>query len=196
MLRISLRQLFVLVALVALAIVSLKYASFFWQGVIGLLAMFALFAAAMLAIFERGPRRAFGIGCLLVMLSYAIAVLSGGPPPPGFPNMPQNPELDSQYGRLPTTHLLRTLHALLAERHWYDPNTGELVPDFDPSEHISVTMGPPVQRAVLPQYTPSSELFTPVGHYWWAIVLGYLGGCFARFVNVRRMKETAAQLKE
>jgi hypothetical protein len=37
--------------------------------------------------------------------------------------------------------------------------------------------------------------FASVGHFWWALFLGCLGGHFARFVYLRRVKEQKTELK-
>jgi hypothetical protein len=49
-----------------------------------------------------------------------------------------------------------------------------------------------VYRATVPQLW----YVLPIGHYWFALLFGYLGGHFARFVYVRRMKEQAAHAKD
>jgi hypothetical protein len=38
--------------------------------------------------------------------------------------------------------------------------------------------------------------FLPIGHFWFALLLGYLGGHFARFVYLRRLKDQAPATKE
>jgi hypothetical protein len=36
---------------------------------------------------------------------------------------------------------------------------------------------------------PRTEIFGPIGHCWWALLLAYLGGWVARFVYLRRVAE-------
>ncbi|MEX0586773.1 MAG: hypothetical protein WD176_09020, partial [Pirellulales bacterium] len=36
---------------------------------------------------------------------------------------------------------------------------------------------------------PPREKFMPIGHCWWSLLLGYLGGLFAVYVHQRRMRE-------
>jgi hypothetical protein len=110
--RISLRQLLIFVAVVALAVASLKYASPLWQAIIGLVTLMAFFAAGILAIFERGPRQAFGIAMALVMLCYGLLLV-------------ERPGLASQ---VPTNLLLIYAHNMINEVAWVNLHTGNIVP--------------------------------------------------------------------
>jgi hypothetical protein len=85
--RISLREIFLLIAAVALAIVSLISASALWQIIIGvavvLLAMFAL----IIGLVDRGPRRVFPIGFAVGVLGYLLIVINA----PAFTRGPLSP---------------------------------------------------------------------------------------------------------
>jgi hypothetical protein len=169
--RISLRQLFMFVALVAVAIVSLRYASPLWQGVIGMATMLAFFAAVLAGIFDRGPRQVFAIALALVMLAYGLAASQGRPP---------------------TTLILRALHGAMAEYHGRDANTGQVIPDFDLAKwQADLAATGTTSIVVIP--SPPEEEFMPIGHYWFALLFGYVGGKFARFVYLRRAGHSNAK---
>lgn len=173
MFRISLRQLFFFMAAVALAIVSLKYASVFWQGFIGLLAMLAVFAAVIIGVFERGPRQAFAIGFSIVVLGYALLILAG---------------LRSQ---LPTSLLLDRLYPAILEPGWMVTDSGERVPEAT-AGRIRATYTGPSLSPIQPQNYPLPDFYYPIGHYWWTMILGYVGGALARFIYIRRKQVQAA----
>jgi hypothetical protein len=156
MIRISLRQLLLTVAFVALALVSFRYASDFWQGVVGIFAMLVALAAMGAGIFARGTGRAFAAGCAVAMLSYGLLVVNGREGPNGLGsvgNMESN--VTSAYPHLPTTILLR-----FAYRRFPSP--------------------------------PPSQNFTAVGHYWFALLFGYVCGSFARAAWLRGEREHPA----
>lgn len=107
-----------------------------------------------------------------------------------------NYELRASRGRLPTTLLLR--YVLLAVDHsaYVDQSTGEDVAAGDaanPSSPPTMFAGPTINgRPVQYVQRPDERVFTPIGHYWWALLLGYCGGHFARAVYLRRVKEQAS----
>jgi hypothetical protein len=181
--RISLRQLLLLVAAIALALVSLKYASPLWQAIVGLVVLLAFFTAGIRAIVDRGPRQAFGMAMAIVMLSYGLLFV----------------EWLGVAQQLPTNLLLIYAHNLVNKDHWVKPHSGEIVPQGDVG---SITWNTSTQAynlngvTVELQYYPPVDEFVRIGHYWWALLLGYLGGCFAQFVYLRQTKELAAQAKE
>jgi hypothetical protein len=191
--RISLRQLFLLVSAVAAAVVSLHHASTTCQALVGMILLLAVFAAVITGIFDRGPRRVFAIGFALVSLSYALLVLTGEEV---TQNSGGNVELIASEDwarppRLPTTLFLRQIYKNVQRTAWIDAITGNEVPGYDYTKYQAAQAGGgfvPVQ----PKDLPSSETFMSTGHYWWALLLGYLGGHFARFVYLRRTKEQAA----
>ena len=147
MFRVSLRHLFVLVTFIALAIVSLKYASPIWEATVLGLALIVFFVALIVALVDRGPRQAFAIGMAAVMFGYAGLKFAETPPTP--------------------LHLGIPTSALLVYPYMYYPEA------FPPAEH-----------------------FFPTAAFWWALLVGYLGGHFARFVYHRRTKENASQATE
>jgi hypothetical protein len=196
----SLRQLMMLVAAVAVAIVSLKYASDAWLAIVAAVAMLAFFAAVIVAAVDRGPRQAFAIGFALTVAVYALVVMNGEKE---FPNgRSRNIEFDQWDGKLPTTRLLRYMHIAVDHGGYYDRATGQEIPDYDPATDPNRNTagggfgggglggggfgaGPRVAFREL----PPRESFMPVGHLWLGLLLGYLGGLFAVYVYSRRMRE-------
>jgi hypothetical protein len=115
MFRISLRQLFILVAVVALAIVSLKYASTFWEATIYGVALAVFFIAAIVALVDRGPRQAFAIGLTVILLGYAILYHNEKPATALHLGMPTNALLMYAYMHYPnlfpsTEHVFQIAH--------------------------------------------------------------------------------------
>ena len=187
MFRISLRELFAAVALVAFAIVSLKYASEDWVAIVAGVAMACFFAALVTATVGRGSMQASSIGFVLIMATYGLIVFNP------IPNISRGAEFDHMQGRLPTTRLLRYIHAAVGQSQWIDSSTGKEIPNFDPA-NPSIPMsgsggfqgaGPTAGYREIPQ----RELFMPIGHLWWGLLFGYIGGRFARFVYTRRVQE-------
>jgi hypothetical protein len=162
--RMSLRQLLVLVALVALAIVSLKHASVFWRGVVGLVVFVAYVGCIIAAVMERGRRQAFAVGMAITMTIYGGLILCSGL----ADGMPGNYEFVPYNGVLPTTNLLTPLYYSIVDYEDVVEN-GAIVRQI---EH------------------PDSATFMTTGHYWRAVVLGYAGGRFARYLYVRRKEES------
>ena len=190
--QISLRQLFVLVTVIAAAIVSLHHASETCQALTGLAAMLAFSVGLAVAVFDRGPRQAFAIGFTLMLVVYAGVVMTGKRT--NSRGTTSNPELSGS-GQLPTTILLRQLHTAIEKEVWQDVNTGQELPNFDVAKELAaVAAGAPPTAAS--SRVPELGVFARTGHYWWAMLLAYLGGHFARFVYLRRMKEQSAAAKE
>jgi hypothetical protein len=73
---------------------------------------------------------------------------------------------------------------------WIDFKTGKEIPGYVPSE--SPTGGIVVGTGVGRREVPPRGIFMPIGHCWWGLLLGYLGGIFAAFVFSRRMREQAS----
>lgn len=185
MFRISLRELFVLVACCALALVSLKYASETWVALVSALAMLAIFIAIVTALVDRGPRQAFAIGFAVIVITYGWTVLNT--PLPYFgPNAPPTLEFDQWSGRLPTTRLLRYVHQAVDRSEWIDIN-GKVIANYNPQSPAAVAPGVSIKEI------PPREQFMPIGHMWWALLFGYIGGRFAQFIYRRRTSEPPSE---
>jgi hypothetical protein len=186
MFRMSLRELMAFFLIVAIALTTLKFASAVWQVLMITLAMFVLFAAVIVALVDRGERQAFAIGFAVVLICYGVLISFAGA---NFTNSNgANVEFDPWGGRLPTTWMLRYIHRAIGSDYWVD-STGKVIPNYDPS-----TAGPTTVAVVGGFGTlsanfvedPPRENYMPIGHLWCALLLGYAGGWFAKWVYVRR----------
>ena len=171
--RFSSRELLLLVAFVAFAIASLKYANEICQIAVTMLALIVLIGAVIIAIFDRGTRQAIAMGMVIAIAIYGglivlveFAEFTGG--------------RTTRYTRFPTNRILEYLYAGIQKTVWIDRNTGEMIPDEE--RNIRAFARPPRRMEV-----PNLEEFMTIGHTWWALLWGYLGGRFARFVYVRRI---------
>lgn len=180
LLRLSLRELLVLIALAATAIVSLQFASAGWETVVATIVIVAFALAAIVALVDRHARQAFAIGFAVSMVIYGV-VLAGA----SFNSQGASLEFNPDTGKLPTTRLLRPVFAAIVKTRWIDFRTGQEVPGYDPQNP-----GPDMQFVSLDE-RPERSAFMRIGHGWWALVLGYLGGWFGRFVYLRRIREPA-----
>jgi hypothetical protein len=197
MLRISLRELLAFVALCALALVSLKYASETWLAVVLGLALLAFLSAIISAAVDRGPRQAAGLAFCLVLIVYGWVVLK-------IPQWPGNlqsatAEFSLWNGRLPTTLVLRPVYTAMSRERWIDTSTQKAIPNFDPDNpsipiaNFSNGAMPFPGPAAMSQILPSQEMFAPIGHLWWALLLGYAGGRYGQFIYKRRVRELQAE---
>ena len=181
--RLSLQEMLILLAVVAMAIGSLRYATDAWLAMVMAVALVAFLVAVVEAAVDRGSRQAFALGFVLCMVIYTYLVAAA---PLGFDVQKWarlSPEMNLHEGRLPTTFMLRQLYAKVHQDRWIDPTTGQEIVDFDPNS-VFARAGSAVRKTV-----PRAEVFGPIGHCWWALVLGYLGGWIARFVYLRRIAE-------
>lgn len=195
MFRISLRELLVMVALTALAIVSLRSACDAWLTVIMTGSLLAVFIAIIAVAADRGARQAFAVAFALVSVGYFAFVTMW--PPQTFAIQVGPPEYDLYQGRLPTTQLLRHVFNAISTKRWIDSSTQQEIPNFDPA-NPSLPIGnlQPWQSPVFPSTAnlvefPRRENFIRIGHLWFALLFGYLGGRFARFIYVQRTTNAA-----
>lgn len=190
--RLSLREMLLLVALAALAIASLKYADEAWLAIVAAVTMLALIASLIIAAVDRGPAQAFAIGVALTMIAYGLILTTGqSTSGSGGSVRSRNIEFDQFAGRLPTTRLLRYVHAAVQRSEWVDPFTQKVIPNYDPKNPVIPGAGAvagrgAAGRAASLREIPPRGIFMPIGHCWWALLLGYAGGLFARFVYHRR----------
>jgi hypothetical protein len=172
----SLRELLLLIAIIALAIASMKYASPAWRTCVYTITMAVFMWAAVIAVIDRGPRQAFAIGMVLLMVIYGMVVTNGVA---GRPEGTR--EMDPRSGRLPTTRAVNYLFPPTETVEWVDVRTGNVVPNYNPANSPSSGM---VGRRI--SQTPDAATLMAVAHCWWALLLGYIGGRFARVVYLRR----------
>src|SRR4051794_18844146 len=142
MFRISLREIFVLVAATALAIVSLIYASAMWHTIIGVAVVLSAVIALIMGLVDRGPRRAFPIGFSVASLGYLLVIINAptftrGPfSPPANTNI--NSELSAYDGSLPTSMLLGYLYAGIKRTRYFDMKTGEQIPASESEDLMQI----------------------------------------------------------
>jgi hypothetical protein len=181
--RLALQGIFILLALIAMAIGSLKYATDAWLAIVMAVALIAFLVAVVEAAVDRGSRQAFALGFVLCTVIYTYLVAAA---PLGFDVQKWqrlSPEMNLHEGRLPTTVVLRQLHARVHQLRWIDPMTGQEIVGIDPHRNFAQS-GSAVRKDL-----PRADIFGPIGHCWWALLLGYLGGWVARFVYLRRVAE-------
>jgi hypothetical protein len=192
--RLSLREMLVLVALAALAIASLNFANETFLAIVAAVAMLGPIAALIIAVVDRGPRQAFAISVALTMVAYGLILITGQRTSGNSGNVhSRNVEFDHWEGRLPTTRLLRYVHMAVQRSEWYHSNTGVLIPNYDPNNPVIPKMGGGgffPRGGALYREIPPREIFMPIGHCWWALMLGYAGGLFAGFVYRRRVSKS------
>ena len=192
--RISLREMFVLVAAVALAIVSLVYASSLLQAAVSLIALLVGLAAVILGIIDCGPRRAFAIGFSVAMIGYLVVVLNCQRMAAQQTNQFV---FETNRPHLPTWLLLDYFYEGINRSGNYDVITNELIPESEKLVQVPGTMGGAKQtgagHGVWYQELPPREIYMATGHLWWALLFGYIGGHFARFIYKRRAAEQPSQ---
>jgi predicted PurR-regulated permease PerM len=175
--RVSLRELLLLIAMVALAVASMKYASPAWRTCVYMIAMAIFMWAAVIAVIDRGPRQAFAIGMVILMVIYGVLVVNGAV----GRSQGGNREMNPASGRLPTTKLVEFLFPITESVQWFEQRTDRVLPNFDPAKP------PPgfvAYRRTISSPEPANLM--AIAHCWWALLLGYFGGRFARVVYLRR----------
>ncbi len=196
MFRISLRELFVVVAVRAVALVSLIYASDMWLTITLSVASLTLLVVAIVSAVDRGPRQAFALGFVATMLTYGLFLFIE-------PQVADQGEFDLWSGHLPTTKLLRYAHLVVQDVHCYDSSTGKELVGFDPANpSIPISDGfssggsfgggfgnggAPAKPRAMQFVSPAQDAFARIGHLWWALLLGYVGGRIGRFVYTPRV---------
>jgi hypothetical protein len=169
--RLSLRELFLGVLIVAMAIVSLLYASPVWHIVMGLLVLLVYTGAIIGAIVDRGPRQALAIGMVVAMTVYAATLI--------YACLGSDFNTEFMSGdarvRLPTTRLLRSLYGAIVVREEIE------LPPVEPG--ALGTRAGTIER-------PLGSSLMLVGHCWWSLLLGYAGGRFALYLYLRRTNDS------
>ena len=166
----SLRHLLLAFAFVAVGCASLLWANWpilaVWRLVVGA----SFFAAAIVAIFDRGAWRAFAIGYLIVAVTYNANARVG---------QRLNQMVGGGSMAMGTEPLLSALWPI-ATREQYRVSATDDWSSVRPSG-----------AGVIMRYFPDSGSFQLVGVEIFSIVFGCIGGWFAAFV-LRRRKARAA----
>jgi len=211
--RISLRELLILFAGVTLGCAALKYANVWWQSAVVALSFTAVMAAGIFVLVDRGQRHSFAIGFLVCALGYGAIVQNCRTIVNiGDASRSRNNEIERPTdGWLPTTQAILSLYNSIARSMWRNVPTNEVVAEQDLPENAQrVQMPNPYgdQRyyavsesgrlSMIPNNQvganaylsmgrqPNRDYFMLIGHFLWALLLGYVGGKFAQFVYARR----------
>lgn len=175
-LKFSSRELFGFAAYVALTLASMRVG--------GVLAAFTLIVIAsvavallIVALIDRAGRRAFAIGFLVPLLSYAAVHSFTG-----------HDELDP-FGNfaLPTTRSFQPLHGAFVSSTWIDFTTGKELPDYDPTADPSRHSGGgglmPANGMVTTRETPDRATFTLLAHSLIAVLIAMIGARFGVYIH-------------
>jgi hypothetical protein len=176
-LRLSLWELFLVLGLVAVGCASLKYAGEVWWIVLSSVMLAGFLAAAVVAVVGRGPMQARAIGFVLCVAIYMLLLWSA----PSINGGSASREFDPYTGQLPTSKLLRPLHAALSTQTWIDSATGQLIPNFDPRAGMALN--------VFSVDSLDRGHFMAIGHLLWAFLIGYLGSRLAAWIDARRRQQ-------
>jgi hypothetical protein len=192
MFRISLRELLLLTALAAVCLISLKFASAGWMTWVRTGAILILISAIVVAVGDRGPRQKFALAFAIVVAGYHFAIMAE----PGTETNSGSPALQGAAGPLPTSQLLESLYQAIAVTDWYDPFTGQVIGPYDPRQPNPPSIGPPpggggFVAGIGPQLRtrPNQYPFMRIGHIWWALLFGYVGGRVAQLIDSRRREQ-------
>lgn len=188
-LRISLQELLILVAFIALGCAALKYANDVWCTILAASVLLLVMAAAVAALVDRGRRQAMAIGFTVCAAIYGVAFWAAPLENTGM----QSRELDPYTGRLPTTTLLKPIFEGTVRRTWYDFQTGQELPNYDPQKPqtaLGAGGGPYFFASNIgSREFPDRGKFMTVGHWLWVLLVSYCGARFAEWLFLRRQKE-------
>lgn len=169
------RELLGFTAFVGLTVASMRVGGLLAALTFTILAV-AANALLIVAFVDCTRRRAFAIGFLVPLLSYAgIHVLSN------------RDELDPYEDlALPTTRCLQPLYQAVAKSTWVDFATGKELPGYDPatdpSRHFGGGMMSP-QGMVRLRQTPDRATFTLLAHSLIAFRIGVAGAKFGLYIH-------------
>ena len=166
-LRVSLRGMLVWVGAAAFGCAALKLANVWWLAAVSAITLAAAVAGTITVLLDRGRRRAFAIGFMVVLVISQV------------PNAAER--MRESNGRL-----LETVYPAIRVSH-YENGDGEII-DLAVAEQ---RIGPLVPWIKVD--APDYESFMGVGHQLTTLLLAALAGLFAQFVSARRQREESAQ---
>jgi hypothetical protein len=167
MFRMSLRELLGLVGLATLMVASLRYASYGWNTLVSAIVVIVFYIAGVFGIAKRGPQQAFALGMIFHMGCYAALLVS---------------PIIEQWRYPSTTQLLRYLHSSIVDVRFLDRDTGQEISKERANEIA-------IQNRVRISVDPSDDDFMQIGHCWFALLLGYVGGRLVQYMYVRHRSE-------
>jgi hypothetical protein len=169
MLRVTIRELLLLTAFIAIAFACLKYAEQMVWAVLATAVAALVMVTAVIAFVDRGRRQAIASGFVLCTVIYLVIVFTRVVAPDTWA----------------TKLLLDRLYPVMMRQIWIDRDTGQEVADPQ-----SMVGGPPANVGGLQR--PSLGHFQAIGHILWALLFGYLGSRFAAWIYARRQREPGA----
>jgi hypothetical protein len=172
-LRFTLCELLLLLAFVAIGCAALKYAGGMWLAGLSSVVLLLFMGAVVLAAVDRGNRQAQAIGFALCVAIYGVVFWSTS----SLTSAEQNPDLDPQAGRLPTSKALAPVFEAIVKRSYHDVTTGQETAPPAPG------FGGAYVREI-----PDRSQFMATGHLLFALAFGYLGSRVALWAYARRSR--------
>lgn len=118
--RISLRELMIVVAVAAVGLAGLKYASNWMLPVVQAMTGFFLLAFLVRAIVDRGQKQAFVLGFVSCGVMYLVSLVS----------IVDRDSTKTPVSGLGTSRALYELYSLLKTQQWVNENTNEVEPSI------------------------------------------------------------------
>ncbi|GIW55618.1 MAG: hypothetical protein KatS3mg082_2022 [Nitrospiraceae bacterium] len=176
MMRISLREIMILVFGFALALAGLTAGGWVASFAIALVLVLTT-AMAIVALVGQGRWVVFAKGFLIAFLFYAAPHIYVG-----------SSELDP-YGKLPSTRLWGPVYERLVRRQYFDIRTGEPLPYYDPTENPASAPGVfGISANITARESPDRATFMLLAHAVAAVVFAYCGGKFALWIHDRGLR--------
>ena len=145
-------------------------------------AFLALSALVIVAFVRRDLWQSFSIGFVIPVFVYSSVVMIAG-----------DAEFDPYEGKLPSTKLVRPLFELVVKRQYTNLLTGEVIPDYDPTQPPSA---PGLGVGGVGGFgggfggggaglleTPDRATFMSLAHVIIAMLLGYVGAKFGTCIH-------------
>lgn len=187
--RYSLRGLLLATAFVAVACVSLKYASPLWWTILSAATLLLFMAVTVLAFTGSAEQRTKAIGFSVCFIIYG-----------GLLYLSPSDELRTDKGILPTTKIMRPVVGGVVKRRYIDLSTGKVIPDYvekpgepivwvpreyEPGDVILGGGGNPPPATMGTHVFPEPKQVMTIAHLLWAVLFGILGSMLAGIVYAR-----------
>ena len=178
--RISLKSMLAFVGFIAFGCAALLSADVVWNCIVGTLLMATLFIAVIYSIFERDARQAFALGYLAISSLY-LGFMAGEELLRSYVEKADRVVTFGDAGTeaLPTSVILKQLHATIVHKEYHDPIT-------ETDKWGTRQFRPYLEL-------PRKDLFMIIGHRLCAIFLGLCGAQLARIVYCSRIRRQSTQ---
>jgi hypothetical protein len=191
--RFSIRDLLLVVTLLAVGCAALKFAGGLWWSILAAASLAAFMAAVIVAFVGHGDQRAFAIGYATCAIIYGSLVY-----------LSQAKELEPYANaydvRLPTTAALQPIFRLVNRGRYVDLLTGKEIPNYVPPQSsggflASSGGGFGGGGMSTPTYIDSisRQHFMLIGHLLWSVAISAIGGRFARFIYLGKREQQQKQ---